>query len=165
MGADGPDDRDLFLAATAGVTPLDDRQRVPAGARAAALPHPARPLLEVEYDQDRVHGRARGVTRQQVDELRSGAIVPAVTLDLHRRDTGGARSALGELVRTAVATGHRHLLVVHGKGLHSGGEPVLRDVVVAWLAASPHVRAFTSAPEQLGGTGALVIELWIEEAR
>ncbi len=162
MASDRSDDRELFLAAASGATPLDDRERIPAAPdRPGAPPRPARPLLTVERDGDWVDGRAAGVSRAQVADLRAAAIDPAGTLDLHGKTQVSARGALGELVRTAVAAGRRHLLIVHGRGTHSGPDgPVLGEVVVAWLTASPHVRAFTTASPHQGGTGALIVELW-----
>jgi DNA-nicking Smr family endonuclease len=160
MASDRPDDRDLFLEAARGATPLGDRERIAAGEERRALPRPARPLLVVEQDGDRVEGRAPGVSHAQVAELRAAAVDPAGRLDLHGHSAVAARGALGELVRTAVAAGRRHLLVIHGRGHHSEDGPVLGAVVVAWLSASPHVRAFTSASPHQGGTGALLVELW-----
>ena len=163
MAADRPEDRDLFLEAARGARPLRDRERVPTGERTPALPRPARPLLTVDRDGDRIEGRADGVTRAQVAALRG--CEPEVTLDLHGRTAKAARGALGELMRNAVATGRRYLLIVHGRGLHSTEGPVLAEAVVTWLVASPHVRAFTSAAPRHGGAGALMVELWRPEGR
>src|SRR5688572_11506810 len=161
MASDRSDDQDLFLAAASGATPLGDRERVPAAPdRPGALPRPAQPLLTVERDGDRVDGRAAGVSRAQVADLRAAAIDPAGVLDLHGKTAVTARGALGELVRTAVAAGRRHLLVIHGRGQHSAEGPVLGEVVITWLCASPHVRAFTTASPHQGGTGALLVQLW-----
>jgi DNA-nicking Smr family endonuclease len=58
------------------------------------------------------------------------------------------------------------LLVVHGRGLHSGDEgPTLRDTVRDLLtngAFATKVLAATSAPSSLGGTGATI--LWLRRS-
>jgi DNA-nicking Smr family endonuclease len=53
------------------------------------------------------------------------------------------------------------VLVIHGRGLHSGeAGPVLRDRVTRVLSAGPtsaHVRAFCSASGRDGGVGAMYV--------
>jgi DNA-nicking Smr family endonuclease len=62
-----------------------------------------------------------------------------------------------------VAKGRRCVLLIHGRGLHSGpGGPALRPALVEFLSRRPlakHVLAFTSAPPRHGGPGALLVLL------
>jgi DNA-nicking Smr family endonuclease len=55
------------------------------------------------------------------------------------------------------------VLLIHGRGLHSGpGGPALRPALVELLCRPPvanRVLAFTSAPPKRGGAGALVVLL------
>jgi DNA-nicking Smr family endonuclease len=55
------------------------------------------------------------------------------------------------------------VLVICGRGLHSGGDgPVLRDVAINVLCGRPartHVLAFSTAAPTRGGDGALAILL------
>jgi DNA-nicking Smr family endonuclease len=54
------------------------------------------------------------------------------------------------------------VLVVHGRGQHSGGQPVLREVVIAALTSAPLatvVRAFCAARPADGGGGALYVHV------
>jgi DNA-nicking Smr family endonuclease len=66
-------------------------------------------------------------------------------------------------VRKAHRRGLDVLCIVHGKGQHSeGGKGVLRDAVLSALTetgAAPLVLAFVTAPDVLGGSGALLVEL------
>ena len=59
--------------------------------------------------------------------------------------------------------GLRCVRVVHGKGLHSdAGGPVLGEQVLESLTkggAASLAIAFVSAPDTLGGSGALLVEL------
>jgi DNA-nicking Smr family endonuclease len=62
-----------------------------------------------------------------------------------------------------VAKGRRCVLLIHGRGLHSGPSgPALRSALVEYLCHQPlskHVLAFTSAPPRHGGAGALIVLL------
>jgi DNA-nicking Smr family endonuclease len=85
------------------------------------------------------------------------------TLDLHGMHQREARDALLGFVRQCHKRGLTVLCVIHGKGQHSDdGVGVLRDLAIDTLtqsAAATLVLAFATAPEALGGTGALLIEL------
>lgn len=85
------------------------------------------------------------------------------TLDLHGQNQREARESVVKFIRHTHKLGLTHVCIVHGKGQHSeDGLGVLRDVVVHALtdtAAAPLVYAFVTAPDGLGGTGALVVEL------
>jgi DNA-nicking Smr family endonuclease len=85
------------------------------------------------------------------------------TLDLHGHNQREAHDAVVSFVRKGHKKGLSALCIVHGKGQHSeGGLGVLRDVVVRALTetgASQLVMAFVTAPEVLGGSGAMLVEL------
>ena len=65
-------------------------------------------------------------------------------------------------------SGISRLLIVHGKGLHSaGGIGVLALAVVDSLTegrAAALVRALMTAPQRLGGSGALAVQLEVPRA-
>jgi DNA-nicking Smr family endonuclease len=127
-------------------------------------PHLRAVRFEVIWSEDgSVQGAREGVSRREIQQLKTRRYDSASVLDLH-----GARvSELGALVRDFVRSqrlrGAREILVVHGKGIHSeGGIGVLREQVVKVLTQGPSaefVRALVSAPEQFGGRGALVVQL------
>lgn len=85
------------------------------------------------------------------------------TLDLHGMREVDVDDKLARWVREQHKKGARRLLIIHGKGLRSPqGVAVLRDCVRSTLASSiatPLVHAFASAPPDLGGTGATLVEL------
>lgn len=85
------------------------------------------------------------------------------TLDLHGMREADVDDKLARWVREQHKKGARRLLIIHGKGLRSPqGVAVLRDCVRSTLASSiatPLVHAFASAPPDLGGTGATLVEL------
>ncbi len=84
---------------------------------------------------------------------------PQAQLDLHGMTAAGAGKALQEFLRSSRQRGLHKVLVIHGKGNHSPGEPVLHKVVRTVLERSPHAGAFGPAPRQAGGRGATWVAL------
>jgi DNA-nicking Smr family endonuclease len=162
--APGSDEHTLFLQAVADAVPLADRGRIappPAAGRPAPRPA-ARARFELERDGERVEGRAPGVTRRQLADLRAGRVRPEATLDLHQRTREVAREGVARFVATSVAARRRCVLIVHGRGLHSPSGPVIKEEVVLALSRAPlsrQVRAFCSAQPRDGGAGAVYVLL------
>ena len=105
---------------------------------------------------------ADGLPARVLDDLRAGTVVPRRELDLHRRSAAEARQLLDEGVPRARRDGVACLLVVCGRGLHSGAEgPVLPDVVMERLSEElgDEILAFCTAPRKWGGEGALLVRL------
>jgi len=82
-------------------------------------------------------------------ELKSQAV-----LDLHGMSSLEAEEALDRFIRGARARGLAKVLIVHGKGLHSPGQPVLQRVVQNYLEKCPYTGAFGRAGRMEGGRGA-----------
>jgi DNA-nicking Smr family endonuclease len=108
-------------------------------------------------------GRAEDVSRAILAELRRGRREPEREVDLHRMLARDAKALLARELADAVRSGERCVLVIHGRGLHSGeGGPVLRDALPGWLSSGPaasRVMAFAPAPPRLGGPGATLVLL------
>jgi DNA-nicking Smr family endonuclease len=92
-----------------------------------------------------------------VERLRSGALEPEQRLDLHQLRADPARQAVARAVQTAARAGKSVLLVVHGRGRHSGGVSVLREELPGWLEAIDRVIAYAPAPGPDGGAGATLV--------
>ena len=80
--------------------------------------------------------------------------VPQATLDLHGMNSREAEQALENFLLLCRRRGLRKVLIVHGKGHHSQGEPVLRGIVRRYLEKSPYTGAFGPADRKHGGRGA-----------
>jgi DNA-nicking Smr family endonuclease len=83
-------------------------------------------------------------------------------VDLHGFIVDEAKEIFDEFLNWAVTTGKRGVLVVHGRGLSSPGEPVLKNKVVEWLTHGSWrkwVVAFSSARHCDGGAGATYVLL------
>ncbi|MCU0554476.1 MAG: Smr/MutS family protein [Syntrophales bacterium] len=73
-----------------------------------------------------------------------------------------ARIAFEDFLRDSVIRNRRSLLVIHGRGLSSQGEPVLKAKVTEWLTRGPWrkwVIAYSSARLCDGGAGATYLLL------
>jgi DNA-nicking Smr family endonuclease len=145
-GGDGHDDDEaLFRDAMRGVVPLADRDRPAVGRVARPAPRVSEPP---RFERDEDGARAAGVTHRQLADLRAGRVQVEATIDLHGLRAEEAVRTLRDRVLFAVEAGIRCLLVVHGRGAHSGGPPVLADAVVEALTQGPAahlVRAFCPA--------------------
>ncbi len=118
--------------------------------------------FQIERDEDYVRGIRRGAQPRLTRELAKRPRANQ-TLDLHGMTQREARDAVVAFVRKAHKEGLDVLCVIHGKGHHSeGGQGVLRDSVIEALTETPaalRVACFVTAPEALGGSGALLVEL------
>lgn len=112
-----------------------------------------------EFIEARVHGFDENVMRK----LRAGDFSAQAHLDLHGLTREEAKPALENFIQQARIAGHRCVLVVTGRGLHSQDQlPVLKEGVQQWLTrgrASKQVLAFCSARPKDGGAGALYVLL------
>ncbi len=119
--------------------------------------------FDVRWEDERVLGRRVGVPASVEAELGRRGIAPEATLDLHGETGDDAERAVVRFVRRQHRRGARRLCLIHGKGTHSeGGLGVLQGRVVHALTeggAAPVVEAFASACPELGGSGALVVQL------
>jgi DNA-nicking Smr family endonuclease len=94
-----------------------------------------------------------------------GALPPArqyQRLDLHRMSASQATHALHTTITQARADGEIYVIVICGKGTHSGAVgPVLSRLVVEELSGplAAQIVAFRTAPRALGGEGAIVVRL------
>jgi DNA-nicking Smr family endonuclease len=83
-------------------------------------------------------------------------------VDLHGLLADDAKEVFERFLKWAVTTGKTGLLVVHGRGLSSPSEPVLKRKVVEWLTHGPWrkwVAAYASARICDGGAGATYVLL------
>lgn len=172
IGAPGDDDAALFRQAVGPVRRLESTPLPPATPR----PKPRARMKEQDEIDAREAFRRGGDTpwleagdllsyrRDSLParswlRLRRGEISAQEELDLHGTDARTAEA----LLRAFLADARRHgigcVRVVHGKGLHGDGAPVLKNLVDRLLRHRSDVLAFHSAPAAQGGTGAVVVLL------
>jgi DNA-nicking Smr family endonuclease len=116
----------------------------------------------VERTGERCEGLAAGIDRKHLVRLRRGEQEIERRVDLHGLVAAEAKRLLTRELTSAQTEGIRCVLVIHGRGLHSEDEPVLREGVTAWLTTAPlasKVMAFASARPEHGGPGASYVLL------
>ena len=77
-------------------------------------------------------------------------------------NVGQAKEAFESFLGEAINSGKRAVLIIHGRGLSSREEPVLKNKVREWLHQSywlKRVIAYTSAQSYDGGAGATYVLL------
>lgn len=105
-----------------------------------------------------------GMSPAVLRDLRRGRWVVQAHLDLHGMNRDEARHHVGLFLAECHSHGRRCLRIVHGKGLGSPRrEPVLKKLVLGWLAQRREVLAFCQARPADGGAGAVIA--LIEPAR
>lgn len=119
--------------------------------------------FRVERDGEQILGWRAGTPERAARDLQKKGVAPEASVDLHGLTAGDAERAIVKLLRAQHRRGVQRVCVVHGKGLHSeGGIGILGDVVVRAMTeggAAPVVLAFATAPRELGGAGALLVQL------
>ena len=102
---------------------------------------------------------APGVDRRELRKLKRGEHTPGARRDLHGMTAAEASASVIQFL-DASRSRFRCVSIVHGRGLHSAGQvSVLRVRVRACLRAHPAVLAFTDAPRNDGGAGAVYVLL------
>ena len=101
-----------------------------------------------------------GLDRNILRDLRRGRWVVKENLDLHGCNRDQARAMVAGFIAMCVKRHVRCVRIVHGKGLGSPGrEPVLKKLVLGWLAQKKEVLAFCQAAPVDGGGGAVLVLL------
>lgn len=118
--------------------------------------------VRVWQTSEYMEGRAPGVTRELVRDLREGRFAVSRVLDLHGLTVAEAELAFESFMREALLRGDRCVLIIHGRGLSSPDKPVLKERVRFWLERGPfrrYVLAYASARPCDGGPGATYVLL------
>lgn len=118
--------------------------------------------FEVAHTPEYMEGRGYNVSREVTRRLYNGDFSIQGHIDLHGLNVMDARDAFLGFMEAAIANGRRAVLIVHGRGLSSPVEPVLKGKVFSWLTRSAirkWVIAFTSARSCDGGAGATYVLL------
>lgn len=168
------DERSLFLRSVSDVKRLEP---VPSGGKKKTAPAPVPKKIDDEERrlfldslkqmdvtfQDEIPDvePLRPVAANRMRQLKAGAIRINLELDLHGMARDEALESIRHFITGAYNRGQKAVLVITGKGNNSPGEPVLQAAVVSWLrdAGKKMVAEFAPAPQQMGGSGALVVFL------
>jgi DNA-nicking Smr family endonuclease len=109
-----------------------------------------------------MEGTGRDIPAELAERLHRGDFSIQEHLDLHGLNAVQAREAFESFLQKALRSGKQGVLIIHGRGISSAGEPVLKNKVCQWLTRSrwrKWVIAFTSAQAYDGGAGATYVLL------
>ena len=164
---DDDPDRSALERAFADVQPLRTRSprrviRAPESTLADTSAEPE--TLQVERGANGIiTGRRPSAHASILHALEDPRLEVEAEVDLHGLTSREAGREVRRFVRECQTRGKRSVCVIVGKGLHSpGGKGTLRDHVVSVLSRGPASRfilGFRTAPQHLGGSGALVVRL------
>jgi DNA-nicking Smr family endonuclease len=172
-------EEELFRKAMEGVSPIS-RDKYVERIFQVELPKSSRDKEDAEILEKLVdlvkHGKGFNVadTSEYIEGI-GYQVHPAVVKRLHRGDYSiqafvdlhgllaeDAKEVFERFLKWAVTTGKTGVLIVHGRGLSSPSEPVLKKKVVEWLTRGPWrkwVAAYCSARICDGGAGATYVLL------
>lgn len=176
-------DAQLFLKAMEGVRPLEGRfdpkgasqQQRTGAARTPDDSCEGRQVVEalrelvagrgrvpVEKTPEYVQGPGINDNPQVVRKLRRGKYAVQAYCDLHGLTALQAQEVCHEFMEDSLSEGRRCIAFIHGRGLSSRREPVLKRVVTEFLVKGRFRRwvlAYSSAPAWDGGPGVTYVLL------
>ena len=109
-----------------------------------------------------IEGTGYNVPPSIAKRLHRGDFSIQAHVDLHGLRVDDAKETFEEFLDWAVTTGRRGVLIVHGRGLSSPSEPILKNKVKEWLTRGPWRKwlvAYCSARKCDGGAGATYVLL------
>ena len=118
--------------------------------------------FKVEDTPEYIEGTSYDIPAEIAGRLHQGRYSIQAHLDLHGMNAQDAKTVFEKFLKWAVATGKRGVLIIHGRGLASPAEPVLKTRVVEWLTRGPWrkwIAAYASARLYDGGSGATYVLL------
>ena len=95
--------------------------------------------------------------------LRRGQFNVSGTVDLHHMDKATAIEVLLDFLAHAIKSGNQCVRIIHGKGLRSKTDPILKNLTRRLLSRHSNVIAFASCRPVDGGTGAVNVLLRLKK--
>lgn len=171
------DDAELFLKSMQGVQKMDAGNAAPIAktpkkkldaqvlAKRAAAVGPTesemtelsdtQAMLNPVASQANLSYRIATLQHKVFEDLKAGKLRWFEAVDLHGCTIEQARAAVLQIIQMAKDENQNVIKIVHGKG----PEAILKTYVNGWLRQHRDVLAFVSAPDNQGGTGAVLVLL------
>ncbi len=112
-------------------------------------------MLNPVASQAKLSYRIGTLQHKVFEDLKAGNLRWFEAVDLHGCTVEDARSAVLQIIQIAKDENQNVIKIVHGKG----PEAILKTYVNGWLRQHRDILAFVSAPENQGGTGAVLVLL------
>jgi DNA-nicking Smr family endonuclease len=124
--------------------------------------------LPVALTSEYVEGQGQGSDKLLTARLHQGHYSVKEYCELHGLDSVAALEECNLFMQNAIARNLSCVAFIHGRGLSSKGEPVIKKLVINWLKNGPFrhfVRAYASAPAWDGGAGVTYVLLSCRKRR
>jgi len=95
--------------------------------------------IKIWLTPEYIEGRKSIVSKRIIKALREGRFAIKKTLNLRGMFIEEAKEAFEEFMKSAILNGDRCILIIHGRGLSSKQEPVLKNKVKEWLERGDHL--------------------------
>ncbi len=170
-GKNEDDDAALFAASIANARPLRVEAKVSPNRAARKMP-PLRqdrpsappPMTTVKAANAPLHQPSPwtlvspGISRERLRKL--GQSRADLLIDLHGMTRDRAVAQLQQALASLIERDGRIMEIIHGRGLHSQGNPILRQALYDWLRSEP-IRGLVLAaiPQPNSGGGACLVLL------
>jgi DNA-nicking Smr family endonuclease len=154
-------EEELFKKAMEGVKPIS-RDKYVERIFQMELPESSRDKEDAETLEKLAEGTNYHIHPAVAKRLHRGEYSIQAFVDLHGLLVEDAKEVFEKFLKWAVTTSKTGVLIVHGRGLSSPSEPVLKKKVVEWLTRGPWrkwVAAYSSARICDGGAGATYVLL------
>lgn len=119
--------------------------------------------MDISFTDEYMEGAVTGVARKTMRRLKQGRFPIQDHVDLHGLTQKEARDRVQDFLMKSHKTGHRCVLIVHGRGRNSPlNLPVLKEQLPIWFNRGPVrkvVLAFATARPYDGGAGAMYVLL------
>ncbi len=172
-------DAELWARVARSAKPLEKTRSVAPGVKPKARPRepaktpppPPAKIAPKAAPKPAPVARGEALDRQTARRLERGRLAVEARLDLHGMRQRDAHAALRRFLKAAQAKGHRHVLVITGKGADADTRRsfyeaeergVLRQAVPHWLGQADLAQiviSYSEAPRRLGGEGAVYVRL------
>ncbi|MFN4196628.1 MAG: Smr/MutS family protein [Caldimicrobium sp.] len=118
--------------------------------------------VNLSLTSEYIEGKKSWVSKEILWKLREGKFSVQASLNLRGLFVEEAKILFEEFIKNSLLKGYSCVLIIHGRGLSSKAEPVLKNKVKEWLLKGPYrkyVLAFATARPCDGGLGATYVLL------
>lgn len=183
-----PADMYLFWEEVKGITPINERvsdvpeqiglgQTCPAKKQAVGIRHEkeetevigqldalckGKTLLNVAQTPEFVEGGGWSPNPDLAKKLHKGRFSVQAYCDLHGLDVQTSIEVCEDFLKDALLNSKKCVAFIHGRGLSSKKEPVIKNTFLKWITTGPYRRfvlAYASAPARDGGAGVTYVLL------
>ncbi len=118
--------------------------------------------IKLPLTSEYIEGKRSWVSKEVLWKLREGHFSIQASLNLRGFFVEEANLLFEEFIKNSLLKGLTCILIIHGRGLSSKGEPVIKNKIKEWLERGPYrkyILAYATARPCDGGLGATYVLL------